>query len=82
MQRWDVAAPGSTRMAGAKRAGSVVSEGYHEYYSGLHAEIVALARAGDAARGRPLAVSLEPWLVIRERPGLRHGGPIAAGMGT
>lgn len=38
----------------------VVGEGFHQEYGGPHAEIVALAVAGEAARGATLYVSLEP----------------------
>jgi diaminohydroxyphosphoribosylaminopyrimidine deaminase/5-amino-6-(5-phosphoribosylamino)uracil reductase len=38
----------------------VVGEGWHEKYGQPHAEINALAAAGDAARGATLYVSLEP----------------------
>lgn len=41
-------------------AGRVVGEGYHQEYGGPHAEVHALAAAGDAARGATLYVSLEP----------------------
>jgi diaminohydroxyphosphoribosylaminopyrimidine deaminase/5-amino-6-(5-phosphoribosylamino)uracil reductase len=40
--------------------GRVVGEGFHAYAGGPHAEIVALAQAGDAARGGTAVVSLEP----------------------
>lgn len=42
------------------RAGSVVGEGFHAYAGGPHAEIVALAQAGELARGGTAVVSLEP----------------------
>lgn len=42
------------------RDGRVVGEGYHEVFGGPHAEVVALARAGGAARGATVYVSLEP----------------------
>src|SRR4051795_831673 len=42
------------------RDGEVVGEGWHEVFGGPHAEITALAAPGDAARGAPLYVSLEP----------------------
>ncbi|MEA2681749.1 MAG: diaminohydroxyphosphoribosylaminopyrimidine deaminase [Chloroflexota bacterium] len=42
------------------RAGKVVGEGYHLRAGGPHAEIVALRRAGEAARGATMFVSLEP----------------------
>src|ERR1700753_266541 len=40
--------------------GEVVGEGFHAYAGGPHAEIVALARAGDRARGGTCVVTLEP----------------------
>src|SRR5437868_14486319 len=42
------------------RDGQVVGEGWHERYGGPHAEVNALAAAGDAARGATLYVTLEP----------------------
>jgi diaminohydroxyphosphoribosylaminopyrimidine deaminase / 5-amino-6-(5-phosphoribosylamino)uracil reductase len=42
------------------REGKVVGEGWHEKYGQAHAEINALAAAGEAARGATLYVSLEP----------------------
>ncbi|MFM8891157.1 MAG: bifunctional diaminohydroxyphosphoribosylaminopyrimidine deaminase/5-amino-6-(5-phosphoribosylamino)uracil reductase RibD [Planctomycetia bacterium] len=40
--------------------GKVVGEGWHARFGGPHAEIVALAEAGAAARGGTLVVTLEP----------------------
>jgi len=40
--------------------GRVVGEGWHERAGGLHAEVVALAGAGAAARGGTAVVTLEP----------------------
>ena len=40
--------------------GRLVGEGYHERYGGPHAEAIALAAAGEAARGGTLYVTLEP----------------------
>jgi diaminohydroxyphosphoribosylaminopyrimidine deaminase/5-amino-6-(5-phosphoribosylamino)uracil reductase len=40
--------------------GSVVGEGFHAYAGGPHAEIVALAAAGERARGGTAVVTLEP----------------------
>ncbi|MFM7107208.1 MAG: bifunctional diaminohydroxyphosphoribosylaminopyrimidine deaminase/5-amino-6-(5-phosphoribosylamino)uracil reductase RibD [Planctomycetaceae bacterium] len=40
--------------------GSVVAEGWHDRFGGPHAEAVALAVAGDRARGATLVVTLEP----------------------
>ncbi len=41
-------------------AGAVVGEGWHERAGGPHAEAVALAAAGDRAKGATLLVNLEP----------------------
>lgn len=40
--------------------GQQVGDGYHERYGGPHAEVIALAAAGEAARGGTLVVTLEP----------------------
>ncbi|MCW6008571.1 bifunctional diaminohydroxyphosphoribosylaminopyrimidine deaminase/5-amino-6-(5-phosphoribosylamino)uracil reductase RibD [Micromonospora sp. CPCC 205371] len=40
--------------------GAVVGEGFHAYAGGPHAEIVALAQAGERARGGTAIVTLEP----------------------
>ncbi|MFG1991248.1 bifunctional diaminohydroxyphosphoribosylaminopyrimidine deaminase/5-amino-6-(5-phosphoribosylamino)uracil reductase RibD [Actinoplanes sp. NPDC048988] len=40
--------------------GEVVGEGFHAYAGGPHAEIVALAQAGQRARGGTAVVTLEP----------------------
>ncbi len=40
--------------------GRLVGEGYHARYGGPHAEVVALAEAGERARGGTLLVTLEP----------------------
>jgi diaminohydroxyphosphoribosylaminopyrimidine deaminase/5-amino-6-(5-phosphoribosylamino)uracil reductase len=42
------------------RDGDVVGEGWHERKGGPHAEVVALAAAGERARGATLYVTLEP----------------------
>jgi diaminohydroxyphosphoribosylaminopyrimidine deaminase/5-amino-6-(5-phosphoribosylamino)uracil reductase len=44
----------------ASPAGDVIAEGWHERFGGPHAEAAALARAGGAARGATLYVTLEP----------------------
>jgi diaminohydroxyphosphoribosylaminopyrimidine deaminase/5-amino-6-(5-phosphoribosylamino)uracil reductase len=46
--------------AGVVRNGEVVGEGWYEYEGVRHAEVIALDRAGDAARGATLYVTLEP----------------------
>jgi len=40
--------------------GEVIAEGWHEVAGGPHAEIVALKKAGNAARGATAYVTLEP----------------------
>src|SRR5438046_2916279 len=42
------------------RDGRVVGAGWHQRYGGPHAEVHALAAAGEAARGATLYVTLEP----------------------
>ena len=42
------------------RDGQIVGEGWHEKYGQAHAEVNALNRAGEAARGATLYVTLEP----------------------
>jgi diaminohydroxyphosphoribosylaminopyrimidine deaminase / 5-amino-6-(5-phosphoribosylamino)uracil reductase len=78
---WGQTAPNPMVGAVVVRGGRVVGEGFHARFGGPHAEVVALAKAGDAARGSTLHVSLEPC---------RHHGKtppctdaiIAAGVGT
>lgn len=41
-------------------AGQLVGEGYHAQFGGPHAEVIALAAAGQKARGGTLFVTLEP----------------------
>jgi diaminohydroxyphosphoribosylaminopyrimidine deaminase / 5-amino-6-(5-phosphoribosylamino)uracil reductase len=43
-----------------ERDGEIVGEGWHERKGGPHAEVVALAAAGERARGGVLFVTLEP----------------------
>ena len=42
------------------RDGAIVGEGWHERRGGPHAEVVALAAAGEAVRGSTLYVTMEP----------------------
>ena len=41
-------------------SGQLVGEGWHQKFGGPHAEVFALAAAGERARGGTLAVTLEP----------------------
>src|SRR2546423_2708489 len=40
--------------------GAIVGEGFHDHAGGPHAEIVALSRAREKARGSEVYVTLEP----------------------
>src|SRR5690242_8410193 len=42
------------------REGQLVGEGWHQRYGEAHAEVHALAAAGEAARGATVYVTLEP----------------------
>jgi diaminohydroxyphosphoribosylaminopyrimidine deaminase/5-amino-6-(5-phosphoribosylamino)uracil reductase len=42
------------------RNGHIISEGFHEHFGGAHAEVIALQRAGVAAQGCTVYVTLEP----------------------
>lgn len=42
------------------RRGSLVSQGYHSFFGGPHAEVVALEKAGHRAKDATLYVTLEP----------------------
>jgi diaminohydroxyphosphoribosylaminopyrimidine deaminase / 5-amino-6-(5-phosphoribosylamino)uracil reductase len=46
----------------------VIGEGWHERFGGPHAEVNALAAAGEAARGATLFVSLEPCCHFGKTP--------------
>jgi len=61
------------------RGGRVVGEGYHHAAGLPHAEIEALGRAGNAARGADLYVTLEPC-DHRGRTGPCTGAILAAGV--
>lgn len=40
--------------------GEIISEGYHEYFGGPHAEIVAIEKVEESLKGAHLYVNLEP----------------------
>jgi diaminohydroxyphosphoribosylaminopyrimidine deaminase/5-amino-6-(5-phosphoribosylamino)uracil reductase len=50
------------------KRGRVVGEGFHERAGGPHAEVEALARAGQRARGATLYVTLEPCAHVGRTP--------------
>lgn len=49
-------------------ANEVIGEGWHQQFGGPHAEIHALAEAGDRARGGTLYVTLEPCCHFGKTP--------------
>src|SRR5713101_3074300 len=57
---WGRVAPNPLVGAVVLQDATVVGEGYHAEYGGPHAEVVALAAAGERARGATLVVNLEP----------------------
>ncbi len=57
---WGRVAPNPMVGAVLVRDGVIVGEGYHAEFGGPHAEVVALERAGERARGSTLYVTLEP----------------------
>ncbi|MCC7004183.1 MAG: bifunctional diaminohydroxyphosphoribosylaminopyrimidine deaminase/5-amino-6-(5-phosphoribosylamino)uracil reductase RibD [Gemmatimonadaceae bacterium] len=57
---WGRTAPNPLVGAVVGRDGVIVGEGYHVAYGGPHAEVMALAAAGDRARGADVYVTLEP----------------------
>ncbi len=59
--------------------GRVVGEGWHERFGGPHAEVMAIAAAGEAARGATLFVTLEPCCHFGKTPPCSRA-VIAAGI--
>ena len=57
---WGQTAPNPMVGAVVVRDGDVVGEGFHARFGEAHAEVVALAAAGERARGATLYVTLEP----------------------
>lgn len=57
---WGWTAPNPMVGAVVVRDGRVVGEGWHAEFGGPHAEVAALAAAGERARGADVYVSLEP----------------------
>lgn len=50
------------------RNGRVISEGYHAYFGGPHAEVEAIRKAGSKAAGATLYVTLEPCSTFGKTP--------------
>src|SRR5204863_120384 len=61
------------------RDGTNVGEGWHQKYGQAHAEVNALAAAGEAARGATLYVTLEPCCHFGKTPPCT-GAVIRAGI--
>ena len=60
LRGWGRVHPNPLAGAVVLRVGEIVGEGYHGEFGGPHAEAVALAAAGDRARGATLLTTLEP----------------------
>lgn len=60
-------------------AGTVIGEGWHQKFGGPHAEVFALAEAGERARGGTLIVTLEPCCHHGKTPPCT-GAVLAAGI--
>lgn len=59
--------------------GETIAEGWHQQFGGPHAEVHALAAAGDRARGATLVVTLEPCCHFGKTPPCSRA-VIAAGV--
>ena len=60
LQGWGQTSPNPMVGAVLVKSGKIIAEGYHHYCGGDHAEIDAIKKAGSAARGASLYVTLEP----------------------
>ena len=76
---WGQVSPNPMVGAVIVRDGAVVGEGWHAAYGNAHAEVEAIARAGNRARGGTMYVSLEPCVHAGQTPPCT-GAIIAAGV--
>jgi diaminohydroxyphosphoribosylaminopyrimidine deaminase/5-amino-6-(5-phosphoribosylamino)uracil reductase len=53
--------------------GKIVGKGYHKFFGGKHAEIVALGNAGKDAKGATMYVTLEPCCHFGKQPPCTDG---------
>mgnify|MGYP003350287445 FL=1 len=67
-------------------SGVLISEGWHQKFGGPHAEVLALAAAGERARGATLYCTLEPCSHFGKTPpcapGVIHAGIRRVVVGT
>lgn len=60
LQGWGRTSPNPMVGAVIVKSGKIIAEGYHHYCGADHAEVDALKKAGNKARGATLYVTLEP----------------------
>lgn len=65
---WGLTYPNPIVGAIVVRDGEVVGQGWHAAYGEAHAEVVALAEAGERASGATLYVTLEPCIHFGKQP--------------
>lgn len=78
-QGWGRVHPNPLVGAVVVKGGGVVGEGFHAEFGQAHAESVALAAAGNLARGATIYVTLEPCTHVGQTPPCTEG-LVAAGV--